>query len=222
VAAQQTESGRTVRYFSGIKFISARPGKWISEDGRYGLWRMLAGTIHQQWEVHLIIGENEFADLIGYGLTMQEAVEDFLRSPGRHRADDEVSRLAGTVYNVSLAYRLIGLGILDTEHILLPVAQVFAAYGFDAYYKHADGCWTEDLAHIGVVAVGAARAEAMPLSCLDLPCRAAMLPIGIGGHHVLFLLDGRHRLFKAHLAGREYLKTYLLTQTDCIDRIIWH
>src|SRR5215467_9316380 len=37
----------TVRYI-----VSDRPGWWFSDCGRYAIFRMLSGTIYEQWELY--------------------------------------------------------------------------------------------------------------------------------------------------------------------------
>lgn len=41
------------RRVGGVWFRCLSPGAWLSDDGRLSIVRMMSGTLHEQWELHL-------------------------------------------------------------------------------------------------------------------------------------------------------------------------
>ena len=79
----------TTRTFGKHRFQCKRPGEWVSDCGRFGIYRMLAGLAEEMWEVYEVCDDPEhpdyrkghdadpdWGDLIGQGLTMAAAVCD--------------------------------------------------------------------------------------------------------------------------------------------------
>lgn len=69
----------TTRTLAGMEFRCERPGTWLSVDGRYGIYHMMAGLSCEQWEVYESAGREapiDSSEMIGLGLTMGEAVAD--------------------------------------------------------------------------------------------------------------------------------------------------
>jgi len=79
---QQITKKHVQRVFGGHTFICLRPGCWETEDKQLGIYQMLAGTIHEQWEVFKADPDGRWpddplsGDMIGCGFTMAEAVCD--------------------------------------------------------------------------------------------------------------------------------------------------
>ncbi len=70
------------RTVAGVRFNCERPGHWISEGGRYGIYQMLAGTSSEQWEVYdgLDVDTDEppyMGEMIAGALTFGEACVQF-------------------------------------------------------------------------------------------------------------------------------------------------
>ena len=68
------------RRFGNNTFRCERPGVWLSSQfgrlGRVGIYRLMAGTSAEQWEVYSAVGSDDplyDGELIGCGTTMAEA-----------------------------------------------------------------------------------------------------------------------------------------------------
>lgn len=67
----------TTRTFGDYTFECVRAGQWIAQCpvGTAGIYRMMAGTRFQQWEVYSSTSPDPLdGNLVGTGLTMAEAV----------------------------------------------------------------------------------------------------------------------------------------------------
>lgn len=66
------------RCINGKFFTCQRPGYWRSDDDTIGIYLVMQGTVVEQWEVYEDVGGSgqpmDNGALVGYGLTMKEAV----------------------------------------------------------------------------------------------------------------------------------------------------
>lgn len=68
------------RIFNGIRFYAIRPGVWESGDKRYGLYRMMGNTAHEQWELYEGTGGDPLeGEMLTCNFTLGEVVRDWAK-----------------------------------------------------------------------------------------------------------------------------------------------